>query len=95
MKYKTRPGVILIQICGEYLLISGAEARKYCPYSAQINETSAFLWKLLEQGASEKDMIQAIKEEYDTAELDVEAVVKEYLNHLSEKNYLVPEGELK
>ena len=43
MKIKTRPGVVLAPICGEYLLVSARALSDVCPYATQINETSAFL----------------------------------------------------
>lgn len=42
MKYQIRPGVVLSEVCGEYLLLATMEASRYCPYVYQINETAAF-----------------------------------------------------
>ena len=50
-RYETRPGVVLTNICGEYMLLAAKAAREYCPYMTQLNESSAFLWRLLESGA--------------------------------------------
>ena len=47
MDYQIRPGVVLTEACGEYLLLATLDASKYCPYVYQINETAAFFWRLL------------------------------------------------
>ena len=50
-RYVTRPGVVLTSICDEYMLLAAKAAREHCPYMTQLNESSAFLWRRLEQGA--------------------------------------------
>ena len=51
MTFKTRPGVVLTEIAGEFILVAAKSLQGVCPYVTQINETSAFLWRQLEQGA--------------------------------------------
>ena len=47
VKYRTRPGVVLTDICGENVLVSASSLAGLCPYVTQINDSSVFLWKLL------------------------------------------------
>ena len=47
MNYKIRDGLVLETLCGTSLLIATLEARKYCPYVMQLNEASAYIWKML------------------------------------------------
>ena len=37
MLYRTRPGVILASVCGEYVLVGTKEALKQCPNITRIN----------------------------------------------------------
>ena len=46
--YRRRPGVELLEICGEHLLVAAGEARGLCPYVTQINDSGASLWKILD-----------------------------------------------
>ena len=51
VKYRTRPGVVLTDICGENVLGAASALTDLCPYGSQINESSVFLGRLLERGA--------------------------------------------
>lgn len=48
-RYSLRPGIVLAEICGEYLLVATGEARSACPYVTQINPAAAEHWKLCER----------------------------------------------
>ena len=50
--FKRRPGVELLEISGEYLLVATKEARDKCSYVTQINEAAAVYWKLLDDAYS-------------------------------------------
>ncbi len=91
MIFKTRPGVVLTEICGEFLLVSAASARDQCPYVNQVNESFAFLWKRLENGCSEKELVDALLQEYEfpNADLAVQEV-KAFLTQQVDKGYVIP-----
>ena len=92
MKYKIRDGIVLSKICDEYLLISGKEARKSCPSVTQINDTGAYIWKMLEAGMDENEMIMEILSEYELDEdTDISDMMNEYINVLKNNGYLIEE----
>ena len=66
MKYKSRKGVVLCEIAGQYMLIAAQHLRKEVPYITALNETGAFCWKCLENGADENELCSKMNEEYDT-----------------------------
>ena len=87
---KTRPGVVLTTIAGQYYLVAAKEAREFCPYTSQINETAAFCWRMLENEVDFDSMFSKLLEEYeidnpDAARIDLE----ELLAQLQEANYLI------
>ena len=47
-RYKAREGVVLTSVCGESLLVSAAALRDICPFVTVLNDSSAFLWKQLQ-----------------------------------------------
>lgn len=65
MRYKTREGVILTQICGSYYLVAAKALYGQLPYITEINETAAVCWKRMADGASEEDLCQELAAEYD------------------------------
>ena len=89
ISYTIRKGVLLTSICGEYLLVADRDARRNCPYVRRINETAAFLWKRLEDSASETDLIQALIDGYGISEYDAKSAVEGYLGQLDRNGYLL------
>ena len=94
MRIKTRPGVVLAPVCGEYLLVSAKAVRDVCPYVTQINETSAFLWQQLIPGADREELLRAVAREYEIDDpAEVSAAIDSFLNQMLEAGYLLEEKE--
>ena len=90
MTYKTRTGVVLTEIAGEFVLVAAKALLGECPYVTQLNDTSAFLWRRMEQGASLETLEAAVAEEYKiedpaTARAAIEAFVKQ----MEELKYII------
>lgn len=89
-EYKIRKGVILSEICGEYVLVAAKELLDICPYVSQINESSAFLWKQLERGKNLSQIVQAVENEYETGDdIDIQSAVESFIQQMLEMNYLI------
>ena len=89
-RYKTRPGVVLTTLDGQYILVSAKSVRSICPYTAQINETAAFCWRILEQGADLDELTARMQEEYEIDDPDaLRADLAELLGQLEAAQYLV------
>ena len=85
-----RKGVILIEICGVYLLIADQEARKHCPYIKQINETGAFIWRQIESDNSLDGIISGLQKEYELPDsTDIRSEVNAFIQSLNEVGYIV------
>ena len=95
-QYKTRPGVVLTEICGEYLLLAAKAAREHCPYMTQLNESSAFLWRELENGAAPEELERAVLEEYEIADpASAREAIRGFVEQMLQLGYLLPKGEQK
>ena len=91
-RYKTRPGVVLTTIAGQNVLVAAKSVRDQCPYTAQINETAAFCWLLLEQGATLEDLARKLSEEYEVEDAaQMRADLEQMLSQLLESHYLIEE----
>ncbi len=92
MKYKVRDGIVLSKICDEYLLISGKDAREYCPSVTQINETGAYIWKMLEKGIDTNEMVMSILSEFELDEdADIYVMLNEYTDLLKRNGFITEE----
>lgn len=94
-RYKTRMGIILTEIADENVLVAAKALQEEFPYVTQINESSAFLWKKMENGASISEMADAAMKEYEIEDRNevYEAIVG-FVRQMEEMKYLVVvEGE--
>ena len=89
MRYKTREGVILTQICGSYYLVAAKALYGQLPYITEVNETAAVCWKRMMDGASEEDLCQKLASEYDVEDPSVmTSDVKSLLANLNSEGYI-------
>ena len=76
---KIKDGFILREVAGSYLVVAVGNAVKEFGGIVNLNETGAFLWRLLEKSSTEPEMVDALLNEYEvdreTAEKDVKAFV--------------------
>ena len=92
MKYRTRNGVVLTEVCDQFLLVSAEKNWDFCPYVIQINETSAFLWRKLELGADLETLVLAVAEEYKVEDFNAaREAIESFIRQMSEMNYLLSE----
>ncbi len=77
---KIKDGFILREVAGSYLVVAVGNAVKEFGGIVNLNETGAFLWRLLEKSSTESEMVDALLNEYEvdreTAEKDVKAFVE-------------------
>lgn len=92
MRYQIQKGLVLEQVCGVYLLIATLEARKHCPYLAQLNEDSAFIWKLLQEKDTD-NMIDSIMSEYELSAENARTMLSAFLKELEDKHYIIRTAE--
>lgn len=93
MNYKIRDGLVLETLCGTSLLIATLEARKYCPYVMQLNEASAYIWKMLFDGKTPAEMAELAANDFEISVKEAAETIKKFLSELTEQNYLIVEDE--
>lgn len=75
---KIKPGYILRKVVDIYVIIGVGEDAYQPDVIMSLNETGAFLWEILIDGAEYQDLVTALMKEYDeidqeTAKNDVDA----------------------
>ena len=92
-RYRTRPGVVLTTISGQNVLVSAKSVQGLCPFTAQINETTAFCWRVLEEGADVDTLLRRVCEEYEIEDAAaVRADLEQLVAQMLESNYLIEES---
>ena len=77
---KIKSGFILKEIAGENVLIFLTPELKNKVIT--LNDSGALLFKLISEGKSEKELVDAILEEYDTDEATASSDVKKFIDSL-------------
>lgn len=86
MKLKSQ--LMLREIAGNYMAVPVGERTRDVPGVIALNETGAFLWKLLEQDTTEGALVTALLAAYDTQEATAQMDVHSFLDTLREKGWL-------
>lgn len=82
---KIHEGFILRQVLDIYAVI-GVGSEAYMPNRIMsVNETGAFLWRMLENGTEKQELIDALLREYETDPQSAEKDVDAFLNELRDK----------
>lgn len=81
---KIREGIVLQEVCGQWVAVATGSAAQAFPDIAKLNKTGAFVWRLLEQGAEPDDIAAQLAAAYgiglDRARADVKALCDELVS---------------
>ena len=81
---KIKEGFVLREVAGSFIVVAVGEEVKTFNGIITLNETGAFLWKALENGAEEQDLVSALLSEYDVEESVAREHVKKFIARLTE-----------
>ena len=85
--------MVLTTISGQNVLVSAKSVQGLCPFTAQINETTAFCWRVLEEGADMDTLLRRVREEYEIEDAAaVRADLEQLVAQMLESNYLIEES---
>lgn len=85
---KIKDGFLLREIAGTWIVMPiGAGAVNF-DIMLELNETSAFLWNLLEKGAEKEDLVSALLHEYEIDEQTARCDLDEILDVFEKKGLL-------
>lgn len=85
---KIKSGFILREVAGNYIVVSVGERVKEFNGVITLNDTGVFLWKKLEKGATEDELIGALLNEYEVEEAVAKSDVSEFISKLKDANLL-------
>lgn len=85
---KIKEGFVLREIAGSYIVVAVGEAVKTFNGVINLNESSALLWRALEKGADEEQLVQALLDEYDVSVDIAKRDVNRFISTLTEGGLL-------
>ena len=81
---KIKDGFVLREVAGSFIVVAVGEAVKNFKGIINLNETGAFLWRVLEQGATKDELVAKLLSEYDVDEATAITDIDAFINKLSE-----------
>ena len=81
---KIKDGFILREVAGSFIVVAVGGAVKDFNGIINLNETGAFLWKILESGATKEELLDKLLAEYDVDEETARKDVDAFINKLQE-----------
>ena len=80
--------LLLREIAGEFLLIPLGDSSKQFNSIITMNETGAFIWRLLENGMPVQEIAEALTKDYDVSLEKAVSDTHKFINELKEKSIL-------
>ena len=84
-----RPGVELLKVSTEYLLVATGEARGHCNYVTQINQSAAEFWDMIDKSYTVQELAEKAAEYYQTEKKKILLPVLAFVNKMSKSGYLL------
>jgi hypothetical protein len=81
---KIKDGYLLREVAGNYIVVAVGEAVKEFNGVINLNDTGAFLWRILQDGATEEELLNALLTEYEVEKELAEKDVKAFVAKLTE-----------
>ena len=85
---KIKEGFMLREVAGSYVVVAVGKRSEQFNGMVNMNETGAFLWKLVEQGASRDELLSRLLETYEVAEEKAEQDVDKFISVLQQNNFV-------
>ena len=83
--------MVLLEVCGEHLLIATGEARGQCPDITQLNDAGALYWRAITEEGSFADMAERVRREAPPTKQDPRLLLMVYMQKLRDNGYLLEE----
>lgn len=89
--FRQQKGVVLTQVCGEYLLVATREAFGKCPYVNRIGSAEVDYWMLMSEGKSPREMVIFFVDKYNISYKEAIRILDYATEKFVKHGYLVEE----
>lgn len=76
---KTKPNFMLRNVAGKDIVVAVGAASMDFNGIITLNETGAFLWKILEQGATYDELVEKMSAEYEADKDEIKSGIDEFI----------------
>ena len=82
---------MLLEICGEHLLVATGEARGNCPDITQLNDAGTLYWRIIAEEESLEAILERLRRETPDSK-NAALLLLQYLHKLQTNGYLLEES---
>ena len=93
MTYRTREGIVLLHVCETDLMVATRQIWEECPAVQPVPRIWAVIWKLMEQGKTEQEIIDSFCGILTRPEKEVRNRFMQIFEKMAEEGYLIREME--
>lgn len=79
---------MLREVAGSYVVVAVGKRSEQFNGMVNLNETGAFLWKQVEQGASRDELLNSLLETYEVEREKAEQDVDKFISVLQQNNFV-------
>lgn len=88
---KMNEGFVMREVAGQYVVIAIGEASKKFHGMIKLNGTGKDIWEGIQNGLSEKQIVENLMEKYQVEKAEVETDVKEFVGQMKDIGILADE----
>lgn len=85
---KIKAGLVLYEVAESYVVVPAGEETLDFNGMVTLNETGAFLWKRLEQGCDQAQLVEALLEEYEVSREQAQQSVERFVAEIQENGFV-------
>lgn len=85
---KIKNGLSLYEVAGSYVVVPTEDETLDFNGMVTLNETGAFLWKLLEQECGREQLVQALLDEYDVSQEQAQRSVDRFVAEIEGNGFV-------
>lgn len=91
MGYKFRDDIVLECVCGAYIIVALRPAWKEYPFAIKISSRSAYIWRGLESGKSESEIVKGLTDRYPVTSEWAEKLYQNFISYCVKHHYFISE----
>lgn len=85
---KIKAGLVLYEVAGSYVVVPAGEETLDFNGMVTLNETGAFLWKRLEQGCDQAQLVEALLEKYEVSREQAQQSVERFVAEIQDNGFV-------
>ena len=93
MAYKIKPGITMIQVCGQHMLVASRSLWKEHPRVRPVPKSWAVCWALMENGKTDEEVMSDFMKLFKKTEEEITSRFGKIFQKMFEEGYLIDDSD--